>query len=131
MQLRGARLVKLHRSPALESARIGAVDSPAQQVSCHSYVASLRGCPAVRFTVNATLTEAKRVAKRRNLCLTLARAGVVWSSAMGNDKPVSLARFHWWDDAVTVANRRAQLTGRRHQVFRFLNVWWVTEVGQR
>lgn len=44
---------------------------------------------------------------------------------------MKLLKFWWWDDAVAMANRRASVTGRRHQVFRFLGVWWVAEADYR
>lgn len=36
--------------------------------------------------------------------------------------------FWWWDDALTVANRRSSLTGIRHRVMRWQGVWVVDEV---
>lgn len=38
--------------------------------------------------------------------------------------------FWWWDDAIEVAYRRAQLTGRRFRVSMACPGWWtVQEVG--
>lgn len=36
--------------------------------------------------------------------------------------------FWWWDDALSVANRRALVTGRRQTIRQWMGFWVVEEV---
>jgi hypothetical protein len=35
--------------------------------------------------------------------------------------------FYWWDDALTIARRRALNTGKRQHVYRAGGLWYVSE----